>query len=64
MTHLLVAKTIAAVSFAAIVVAGGFLHRALRAKAEEQEAEALLAAEFARLEETADARAEARTSIG
>jgi hypothetical protein len=53
MTHLVLAKAIAAVSFAVIVFAGGVLHRRLAAKAQAEEAEALLAAEFARLEEAA-----------
>jgi hypothetical protein len=51
MMHLVVAKAIAAVSFAAIVFAGGLLHRKLGARAQAEEVEALLAAEFARLEE-------------
>jgi hypothetical protein len=51
MTHLVVAKALAAVSFAVLVFAGGLLHRKLGAKAQVEEAEALLAAEFARLEE-------------
>jgi len=56
MTHLIVAKAIAAVSFAAIVFACGLLHRKLGAKAQVEEAEALLAAEFARLDEAASER--------
>ena len=50
MTPLLLARAIAAACFAALVTAGALLHRRLGARARVEEAEALLAAEFARLE--------------
>ncbi|HEX3595303.1 MAG TPA: hypothetical protein VHU80_09385 [Polyangiaceae bacterium] len=50
MTLLVLARAIAAACFAALVAAGVLLHRKLGARARVEEAEALLAAEFARLE--------------
>ncbi len=52
MTSLVLAKTLAAASFSALVSAGGVLYRRLGARARTEEAEALLEAAFARLERT------------
>ena len=51
------ARLIAAVSFVVLLAAGSLLHRRLGARARAEEAEALLDAEFARLD-TAEADCE------